>query len=329
MEDALYVGIDVAMDSLDVALGPGAEVETFANSDAGIGNLIEQLSATSVALVAMEATGGYERELAGALWAAGFEVAVINPRQVRDFARAMGILAKTDAIDARVIARYAEAVKPAASGRPDPRIRELAELVARRGRLVSLVAAEKNCLRLTVSRSVRSDVRRAISGLGRRIKRLDVEIGAAIEAVPALASRRSLLQSVPGVGPQLAAALIAFLPELGSIDNKSIAALVGVAPLNRDSGTYSGRRSVWGGRGKVRSVLYMGALVASRHNPVIRELYGRLIRAGKPKKVALTACARKLLVILNSMLRHGEYWRPLASDGRDREEPGPEMSAPV
>ena len=309
MDDPLCVGVDVSGSRLDVAVGSRGEVLSLANAAAGIRDLLGRLKAQAIALVCMEATGGREAPLADALTDAGFAVAVVNPRQVRDFARSLGVLAKTDAIDARMIARYAELISPPARERPSGAVRELAALIARRGQLLRMQVAERNRLTLAQSRYVRADIRRSIAGLGRRIRRLDGDIAAATGADPALAARSSLLRSVPGVGPQLAAVLNAALPELGTLDRKSIAALVGVAPLNRDSGTFRGRRSVWGGRAQVRAVLYMGALRAAFCNPVIGAFYRRLVAAGKPKKVALTACMRKLLVILNAMVRSGEYWR--------------------
>ena len=315
MCEDVYVGVDVAKNTVDSALGPQGEVFTLPNSAAGFGALIKRLENYLVALVVMEATGGYEEQLADALRDAGYKVAVVNPRQMRDFARALGILAKTDRIDARVIARYAEAVKPPARERKSPAERELAGLVARRGQLMDHLTAGKNRLGRRVVPRVRADIRRAIAGLGRRIATLDRDIGKLIKADSDLATRSALLTSVPGAGPQLAATAIAYLPELGTVDEKQIAALVGVAPLNRDSGAYSGRRTTWGGRSRVRSALYMSALSASRHNPVIKAFYDRLVESGKPKKVALTACMRKLLVILNAMLRNGEYWREESASG--------------
>lgn len=310
MQDGIYVGIDVAKEAVDVALGPEEKVLTLPNSAAGFAKLLGRLKDFVVALVVMEATGGYERELADALCEAGHPVAVVNPRQVRDFARAMGVPAKTDRIDARVIARYAQAVNPPVRGQRTAGQRELAELVARRAQLMEHLTAESNRLRMVVSKRVRSEIGRAMAGLKRRVKTLDRDISDLIASDRALKVRSDLIQSVPGAGPQLAAALLAHCPELGTVSEKEIAALVGVAPLNRDSGGYSGRRTTWGGRSKIRSALYMSALVAAKHNPRIKNFYERLLDSGKPKKVALVACMRKLLVILNAMLRHGEFWRP-------------------
>ena len=309
MREDVYVGIDVAKNTVDVALGPQGEVITLPNSAAGFRALIERLKGFPAALAVMEATGGYEVGLADALCDAGFKVVVVNPRQVRDFARALGMLAKTDRIDAWVIARYGEAVRPSVRERKSPRERELAALVARRGQLMDHLTAEKSRLGMTSIPRVRDDISCAIAGLKRRIRTLDRDVGELIDTDPELATRSALITSVPGAGPQLAATMLAYLPELGTIGEKQIAALVGVAPLNRDSGTYSGRRTTWGGRSRVRSALYMSALVASRYNPVIKAFYDRLVESGKPGKVALTACMRKLLVILNAICKHGEYWR--------------------
>lgn len=309
MNAPICIGVDVSSEHLDAAIGPQGPVQRFANTAAGIGKLIRRLGGLSVEVVLMEATGGWERVPAEALYGASLPVAIVNPRQVRDYARAMGVLAKTDAVDAKVLARFAAAGRYQFWTAPDPASRELAELAGRRLQLVQQRTREMNRRRLIRSRPVRSDIGRAIGGLKRRIKRLDGEIAGLIAASPYLSARAGLIASVPGAGPQLVATISAYLPELGRIGNKQVCALVGVAPLNRDSGRYSGRRFVWGGRGRVRAALYMSALSASRHNPRIRAFYERLLESGKPKKVALVACMRKLLTILNAMLRHGEYWR--------------------
>lgn len=309
MRQHTYVGIDVAKDEFDVAVASTGKGWRFPNTAAGCRSAIARLKEFLVALVVLEATGGREWRLVDALEAAGFEVAVVNPIQIRSFARSLGILAKTDRIDARVIARFAEVVRPAVRERPSREVRELAALVSRRWQLQGLRTAERNRMGSAANQTVRSDLRRAIDGLGRRIDRLDREVEAVIKASPTLRARSALLASAPGVGPQLVAALAAYLPELGTLSNKQVAALVGVAPFNRDSGGFSGRRFIQGGRNPVRQVLYMAALTASRHNPAIREFYDRLVAAGKPKKLALIACARKLLITLNSMLRRGRAWQ--------------------
>ena len=309
MNAPICVGVDISSEHLDAAFGPRGRVHRYKNTAAGIGNLVRQLRDLEVEVVLMEATGGYEIPLVEELADAVLPVAVVNPRQVRDYARSMGILAKTDAVDARVLAEFASGGHYRLWTAPDPGIRELGELAARRLQLISQRTAELNRLRLIRNRDVRSDINRAVAGLGRRIKRLDARVVDLIASTPSLSARASLIASVPGAGPQLTAILLAYLPELGTVDNRQIAALVGVAPLNRDSGKYSGKRFVWGGRARVRAALYMAALAATRVNPRIKAFYGRLVAAGKPKKVALTACMRKLLSILNSMLRNGEYWR--------------------
>ena len=309
MNAPICIGVDVSSEHLDAAFGPQGQVRRFCNTAAGIRKLIAHLRGIDVEVVLMEATGGWEYALAEALDGASLPVAVVNPRQVRDFARALGVLAKTDAVDARVIAEFAAGGHYRLWRAPDPAVRELGELTARRLQLVSHRTAEQNRLRLVRNRHVRADIGRAVAGLKRRVKTIDARIADLIASAPSLSARAGLIASVPGAGRQLTAVLLSYLPELGSVGNRQVCALVGVAPLNRDSGKFSGKRFVWGGRGKVRAALYMAALAATRSNPRIRVFYDRLVAAGKPKKVALTACMRKMLVILNSMLRNGEYWR--------------------
>ncbi len=323
MSTPVVIGVDVCKDRLDVAFGPQGKVAWFENTRAGIRKLLARLQGLEVGVVVVEATGGWEGSLAEALFAAAVPIAIVNPRQIRDYARAIGYLAKTDRIDARVIAEFGRQGHYHLWQAPDPAVRQLAELTTRRSQLVNQRTAERDRLQLVEGRAVRADINRCIAGLLRRVQRLDRAIDDLIAGTPQLAARRALIASVPGAGPQLAAALIAYLLELGVLDNKRIAALAGVAPFNRDSGSYSGRKVVWGGRGRVRSNLYMAALAASRHNPAIKEFYDRLLAGGKPRKLALTACMRKLPMILNSMLRNGEYWRAPpatpASDGAERE----------
>jgi len=304
----IYVGIDVAKDRLDVAQRPGTEAWWVTNDDRGIADLVARLKALRPTLVVLEATGGVELPLVGALAAVGLPVVVVNPRQTREFARATGRLAKTDAIDAQVLARFAEAVRPALRPLPDAASQQLSGLVARRRQVIEMLTAEKNRLR-TAAPAVRDHIKEHILWLERSLSDLDSELGQAIHSSDIWRAQDNLLQSAPGVGPVLSTTLLAELPELGSLNRKEIAALVGVAPLNRDSGTLRGRRTVWGGRSQVRAALYMAALVASRFNPVIRAFYQRLEAAGKPKKVALTACMRKLLTILNAMMRHQAPWQ--------------------
>jgi transposase len=249
-----------------------------------------------------------EIPLTSALATAGLPVVVVNPRQVRDFAKASGRLAKTDALDAQMLAQFAEVMRPQPRPLPDAEARALTALVARRRQLVEMLTAEKNRL-LSASSPIRKRVRAHIAWLERELEHTNTELSEAIRHSPVWREKDDLLQSVPGVGPVLTSTLLASLPELGTLTHKQIAALVGVAPLNRDSGTLRGRRTVWGGRAQVRAVLYMGAIVAARFNPVIRVFYQRLQRAGKAKKVTLTACMRKLLTILNAMLKHRTPWR--------------------
>ena len=309
MSEEIFVGIDVAKAQLDVYASPAGEAWRVANDEAGIAGLVSRLETSSPAAVVLEATGGLESSLTGALLSAGLPVHVVNPRQVRDFARATGRLAKTDAIDARILAQFAEAIRPELRLLPDEETRALRALVERRRQLLEMLTAEKN-RRYRASRSVRRSLEANIDWLQGLISELDDELDSTIRSSPAWREKEDLLRSVPGIGPVLSSVLLAHLPELGRVDRKQIAALVGVAPFNRDSGTLRGKRTVWGGRARVRSALYMGALVASRHNPVVRAFYQRLLAAGKPKKLALTACMRKLLGVLNAMLRSGKAWQP-------------------
>lgn len=304
----VYVGIDVAKDQLEVAQRPGAEAWRVSNDEAGIADLVRRLRGLRPTLVVLEATGGMEVPLVAALVAARLPVVAVNPRQAREFARATGRLAKTDAIDAQVLSHFAEAVKPQPRPLPDAATQELNALLTRRRQLVEMLTAEKNRLR-TGAKAVRPDIQEHIRWLQRRLADLDRELTQTIRSSDLWRAQDNLLRSTPGVGPVVSTTLLANLPELGSLNRKEIAALVGVAPLNRDSGTLRGKRRVWGGRSQVRAVLYMGALVAARRNPVIRLFYQRLLAAGKPKKVALTACMRKLLTILNAMVRHRTPWQ--------------------
>lgn len=304
-----YVGIDVSKARLDVALQPSGNSFAVANDEEGFDELLGRLEDPHPTLVVLEASGGFERPVAAALAAAGIAVAVLNPRQTRDFARAIGKLAKTDRLDARALARFAEAVRPTPRTLPDAQAREFQSILARRRQLIQMMTAEKNRLGAATSKAVAGRIEAHIRWLEKELSRIDRDLDEAIEKSPAFRENEALLRSVPGVGPVLCRTLLAELPELGSLSPRELSALVGVAPLNRDSGTLRGRRSVWGGRGRVREALYMGALIASRYNPTIREFYQRLLAAGKPKKVALVACMRKLLVILNAMMRDRTPWR--------------------
>jgi len=306
---AVFVGIDVAKATLELAVRPTGDRWTVANEPAAIHELVEALRSRGPALVVLEATGGFEHAVVAALAAASLPVVVANPRQVRDFARATGQLAKTDAIDAESLARFAERVRPEPRPLPDAAAQELDALLTRRRQLVEMLVAEKN--RLGFARApVRRGITQHIRWLERRLADVDGDLTQLIERSPVWRTQDDLLRSVPGVGPVLSRTLLGELPELGQLNRKQIAALVGVAPLARDSGTLRGRRLVWGGRAPVRTVLYMGALAAARCNPVVRAFYLRLRAAGKPAKVALTACMRKLLTILNAMIRSNTRWQP-------------------
>lgn len=303
-----YVGIDVAKATLDVALTVPPSLGPFANEEAGHAALIAALTPLAPTLIVLEATGGYERAVTVALAAAGLPVVVANPRQVRDFAKATGQLAKTDRLDAAVLAQFAQRVQPTVRPVPDATAQELRALVTRRRQLVDMLGQERN--RLPLARGgVRRELQSHIRWLERRVHESDDDLHQAVEQSPVWRVRDDLLQGVPGVGPVVAQTLLATLPELGTLDRKQIAALVGVAPLNRDSGQWRGRRQVWGGRAPVRAVLYMATLVGVRHNPVLRTSYQRLRTLGKPPKVALVAAMRKLLTILNAMLAHQTPWR--------------------
>ena len=308
-QEPIFAGIDVAKDRLDLALRPSGTVRTVAYDPAGISDLVSELQSLEPSAVVLESTGGLELPLAGALAAASLPVVVVNPRQVRDFAKATGRLAKTDALDAQVIAHFAEAVRPAIRPLPDSDTQELHALNARRTQVVEMLVAEKNRLG-RAGQAVRPRIRAHIEWLEQELKDLDRALRDMLRRSPVWREQDDLLRSVPGVGPQLSVGLLADLPELGALGRRQIAALAGVAPMNRDSGTMRGRRTVSGGRARVRAVLYMGALVASQHNPVIRSFYQRLLAAGKTKKLALTACMRKLLTILNSMVKSGQHWNP-------------------
>lgn len=304
----VFVGIDVSKGQLDVALCPG-RICSVPNDEGGFAQILERLKANPPALVVLEATGGLEIPLTGTWAAAGVPVVVVNPRQVRDFAKATGQLAKTDAIDAQVLARFAEVIRPEPRRLPDEQTQALAARVTRRRQLIEMLTAEKN--RLASARpAIRKNLRAHITWLERALHQADTDLADAMRQSPIWREKDELLRSVPGIGPVLTTTLLANLPELGTLTHKQIAALVGVAPLNRDSGTLRGRRTVWGGRAQVRTALYMAAIVAARFNPVIRTFYQRLCTAGKAKKVALVACMRKLLTIVNAMLKHRTPWDP-------------------
>lgn len=303
-----FIGIDVAKAQLEFACRPSGETGTGRNTEEGIRELVARCQALTPTLLVLEAPGGYEAAVVAALATAGFPVVVANPRQVRAFAKATGQLAKTDALDAHVLALFAERVRPAPRPLPDDAVQALDALLTRRRQLVEMLTAERN--RLLVARpAVRPDLQQHIRYLDRRLRAADDDLHTAVKASPLWRVKDDLLQSVPGVGRVVSLTLLAELPELGRLSHKEIAALVGVAPLNRDSGTLRGKRLIYGGRAPVRAALYMAALVASQCNPVIHGFYQRLRAAGKPAKVALTACMRKLLTILNAIARSGTPWQ--------------------
>lgn len=306
----LYVGIDVARATLVVAQRPAAAVWTLANDDPGAAALVRRLRPLQPTLIVLEATGGYERTVVVALAAAGLPVVVANPRQVRDFARSTGALAKTDPIDAHILALFGERLHPEPRPVPDAALQALDAVVTRRRQLLDMLTAERNRLEHAPP-AVRPDLLRHIHWLERRVAKLDRDLDAKIQASPLWRATDNLLQSAPGVGPTVSRTLLSSLPELGRLSHKQIAALVGIAPMARDSGRWRGRRRITGGRAPVRAALYMATLVATRHNPVIRTFYARLLAAGKPKKLALTACMHKLLTILNAMVKANTAWRPI------------------
>ncbi len=308
---ACFVGIDVSKASLDVAVRPEGGAWSSSNDEVGIAPLVQRLRALGPALIVLEATGGFETAVAAALAAAGLAVVVANPRQVRDFAKATGQLAKTDVLDAQVLALFAERVRPEPRPLPDEALRGLDALLTRRRQLLEMVVAEQNRLGFAAAAAVRRDITQHIHWLQRRLRDVDGDLEQAVRTSPVWRLKEDLLRSVPGVGPVVSRTLLGELPELGTLSHRQIAALVGVAPRARDSGTLRGKRVVWGGRASVRAVLYMAALVACRCNPVIRSFHQRLQAAGKAPKVALVACMRKLLTILNAMLRDGSRWRTL------------------
>lgn len=306
-----FAGIDVSKDHLDLALRQGETVSDrrFANSLEATAELIAYVQAHRPTLIVLEATGGYEHAAAAELASAGFAVAVVNARQVRDFARATGRLAKTDRIDASVLALFAERIQPEARPLKSEVQKELEALVTRRRQVLEIHTAEKNRLS-TASKVVQPSLRAHISFLEKQLKETDRALRQAVQKSPLWRTQDDLLQSVPGVGPVISATLMAELPELGRLTRQEVAMLVGVAPLCRDSGGFHGKRVIWGGRASVRSVLYMGILSAVRFNPVLHSFYERLLARGKPKRVAQVACMRKLLVILNSMARTQTHWDP-------------------
>ncbi len=310
MEHSCFIGIDVSKAHLDIHIRPTGAGFRVSHDEAGCATLLERLGALRPTVLVLEATGGYEVPVAATLASAGLPVAVVNPRQIRDFARATGQLAKTDTLDARGIALFAEAVRPAPRPVPDEQAQALGELIARRRQLVEMLGAEQNRRRLLRDRGLQRHVDAHITWLEEALRRLDHDLTTLIRSTPVWRETDDLLRSVPGIGPITAGTLIADLPELGRLDRRRIAALAGLAPFARDSGAFRGRRMIAGGRASIRRVLYMATLTAIQHNPSIRAFYLRLVAAGRPAKVALTAAMRKLLTILNAMLRDRRPWQP-------------------
>lgn len=306
----MFVGIDVAKDRLDVHVRPVGESFVVARDDEGIEELAKRLNTMAPALVVLEATGGFETVVAAGLAAAGLPVAVVNPRQIRDFARATARLAKTDALDAAVIAHFAEAVNPPVRLLADPQQRLLGELMARRRQLIEMIVAEGNRRRLLTARRTLKTVDRVLATLKAQLEEIDHDIDIAVRGTPAWREAEDLMISVPGIGHKIARTLLAEMPELGRLDRRQIAALTGVAPFNRDSGTLRGRRTISGGRGVVRCALYMSILVSIRRKLPLAQTYHRLRASGKPAKVAIVACMRKLVTILNAILRDKKPWAP-------------------
>jgi len=302
-----FIGIDVSSQRLDVDMLPAGQRSSDPNTEDGIASLVLRLKAVNPKIVLLEATGGYEVPVAYALYEAGLPVVIMNPKALRHFAKAIGKLAKTDKLDAQVLALYAQSIRPPVRPLKDQEQLELANLMTRRRQLQGMIVMEGN-RRRTCTPKVRGNIDQSLAHLRQLLKDLDREIHDSIRRTPLWHENSEILQSFTGIGPKVSASLIAVIPELGTLPGTKASALAGLAPMNRDSGQYRGKRKIQGGRPAVRQALYMAALVASRHNPVIREFYQRLRLAGKPAKVALTACMRKILVILNAMLKNHTHW---------------------
>lgn len=308
--DALYVGVDISKDRLDVFVRPSGESFVVARDAKGLEALVKRLNVLAPAIVAMEATGGYETVVAAALAAAGIPLAVINPAQMRYFAQAMGKRAKTDPIDAQVIAHFAEAAKPELRPVPDEQVQMLGDLVARRRQIIEMIVAERQREKRAMNKRLRKSIARLIAILQKEISSVDSDIDDLVRGSPVWREKEDLLASVPGIANKTARTLLAELPELGTLDHKRIASLAGLAPFTRQSGTWKGKSMIGGGRAPVRSALFICAMVGARHNPLLKTFYQRLLVAGKPKMVALIAVARKLLTILNAVLRDKRPWNP-------------------
>jgi transposase len=307
MDKQNFIGIDIAKDSMEVTIHENKECWNFANNEKGLTKLVTKVRKLSPCLIVMEATGGYEITVAAELQSNGFPVAVVNPRHIRDFARSAGILAKTDTLDARVIARFAATIQPPARELPVEETRKLAAILARRRQEITMLTMEKNRWK-QADPDVKGRIKEHIDWLEKELDDIDKELRKKVEESSEMKEKSEILRSVPGVGPNLAFTLLADFPELGTLNRKQTAALSGVAPFNRDSGTLRGKRTVWGGRGTVRSAAYMAAFAATRFNPILKSFYERLIAAGKSFKVAIVACMRKLLCILNAMLKNHTTW---------------------
>jgi len=301
-EAQLFIGIDISKKQIEVAFDAGATVQ-YSNDEAGIVQVLERLSASKPQLVVMEATGGYQKRLLAALSVAGIAAAAVNPRQVRDFAKAMGRLEKTDAVDAGVLRLFAERIRPPAREPADEQIQALDELLGRRREIVEMLVAEQNRLQQALSLHVRKSIQQHIHWLRKRLKDADRDLDTQVRTTPSWNAKVELLQELDGIGRVTALTLVCAVPEIGTLDRRQIAKLVGVAPLCCDSGQFKGQRRIWGGRADARATLYMATLVATRHNATIRAFYTRLLRAGKLKKVAIVACMRKLLTIANAVMR--------------------------
>jgi transposase len=306
--EKVYAGVDVSKATLDVAITGEKEVQSFSNNEAGIIKLVNYLKTNSPELTIAESTGGLEKLLAGYLTAAGLQVAIVNPKRVRDFAKAKGKLAKTDNIDAMIMAEFAADIRPIVRPLADKDTEEIKALMTRRHQIMEMITAERNRLYFANS-AVKPQIEAHVEWLKNELKDIDNNLEDRIKKSPIWKEKDALLKSVPGVGKVTSFTLMGSLPELGQLNRKEIASLVGVAPVNRDSGTMRGRRTILGGRSRVRTRLYMAALSATRHNPVIKEYYNHLLKKGKAKKVALTACMRKLLTILNAMVKNNQKWQ--------------------
>jgi transposase len=307
--EKVTVGIDVSKDRLDIAVRPGGDVFVVERNAAGLDSLVERLQQLAPHLVALEATGGFETVVAAALSAAGLPLVVVNPAQIRSFAKALGKRAKTDPIDAAVIAHFAEAAAPELRPLPDDETRLLADLVARRRQIIAMIGAERQREKRATAKSLKQSIARLIKALVKELTSVDTDIGEAMRGSPVWREKEDLLASVPGIGPVIARTLIAEMPELGQLDRKQIAALAGLAPWTRQSGQWRGKSFIGGGRVGVRCALFHGAMVAARHNPTLKAFFERLVAAGKPKMVAIVAVARKLLTILNAILRDQKPWK--------------------